>query len=308
MIIVRRLVLSRLHFLFRSGFIGGVALLWILLVSCSGDTSKKTTQQGVVDSNDLLAQIQKRGTIIVSTDPNYAPQSYVNEDGEYAGFDIDVAQEIGKRLGVEVEFVTPDWDLIVAGNWSDRWEMSVGSVAITKKRQQLLDFATPPYYYTLAQFAATNNTGIENMDQIAGQKVCVCTETVYEYWLSGEEERLGLPEDSVFALPPSDVKIMPMKTDNECVQSIQSGREEFAIFLSSHTIVDAAIDNGVPIHKVGKPVFAEHLAVAFDKKGSKDNSQLVQRVSGIISGMRTDGTLTELSIQHFDGRDYTKRP
>ena len=56
----------------------------------------------MVDSNDLLAQIQKRGTIIVSTDPNYAPQSYVNEDGEYVGFDIDVAREIGKRLGVEV--------------------------------------------------------------------------------------------------------------------------------------------------------------------------------------------------------------
>lgn len=307
MIIVRRLVLSHLHFFFRSRFIGGIALLWILL-SCGGNPPPQTAQQGVVNGDDLLAQIQKRDTIIVSTDPNYAPQSYVNEDGEYAGFDIDVAREIGKRLGVKVEFVTPDWDLIVAGNWSDRWEMSVGSVAITKKRQQLLDFANPPYYYTLAQFAATNNTGIENMDQIGGQKVCVCTETVYEYWLSGEEERLGLPEGSVFAQPPSGVKIMPMKTDNECVQSIQSGREEFAIFLSSHTIVDAAIDNGVPVHKVGQPVFAEHLAVAFDKKGSKDNSQLVKRVSEIISEMRNDGTLTDLSIQHFDGRDYTKRP
>ena len=307
MIIVRRLVLSHLYFFFRSGFIGGVALLWILL-SCGGNPPPQTAQQGVVNGDDLLAQIQKRDTIIVSTDPNYAPQSYVNEDGEYVGFDIDVAREIGNRLGVKVEFVTPDWDLIVAGNWSDRWEMSVGSVAITKKRQQLLDFANPPYYYTLAQFAATNNMGIENMDQIVGQKVCVCTETVYEYWLSGEEERLGLPEDSVFAQPPSDVKIMPMKTDNECVQSIQSGRKEFAIFLSSHTIVDAAIDNGVPVHKVGKPVFAEHLAVAFDKKGSKDNSQLVKRVSEIISEMRNDGTLTDLSIQHFDGRDYTKQP
>ena len=257
---------------------------------------------------DLLEKIKERGAIIVSTDPNYAPQSYVKENGEFAGFDIDVAREIGKRLGVKIDFVTPDWDLITAGSWSDRWDMSVGSVAVTEQRKERLDFAEPAYYYTLAQFAATKNLGLKAIDDISGQNVCVCTETVYEYWLTGEKERLGLPENSVFVDPPDNVQVMPMKTDNECVQSIQSGREEFAIFLSSHTIVDAAIDNGVAIEKEGTPVFAEHLAVAFDKKSSADNSSLRQKVSQIISLMHEDGTLSTLSRQHFDGRDYTKQP
>ena len=256
---------------------------------------------------DLLEKIKERGSIIVSTDPNYAPQSYVNEDGEFAGFDIDVAREIGKRLGVTIDFVTPDWDLITAGSWSDRWDMSVGSVAMTEQRKQRLDFAEPAYYYTLAQFAATKNLGLKTISDISGQNVCVCTETVYEYWLTGEEERLGLPENSVFVDPPDNIKVMPMKTDNECVQSIQSGREEFAIFLSAHTIVDAAIDNGVAVEKVGNPVFAEHLAVAFDKKSSADNTSLRKKVSQIISQMHDDGTLSDLSKQHFDGRDYTKQ-
>ena len=265
------------------------------------------TRRQLRNEIDLLEKIKERGSIIVSTDPNYAPQSYVNEDGEFAGFDIDVAREIGKRLGVTIDFVTPDWDLITAGSWSDRWDMSVGSVAVTEQRKERLDFAEPAYYYTLAQFAATKSLGLKTINDISGQNVCVCTETVYEYWLTGEKERLGLPENSVFVDPPDNIKVMPMKTDNECVQSIQSGREEFAIFLSAHTIVDAAIDNGVAVEKVGNPVFSEHLAVAFDKKSSADNTSLRKKVSQIISQMHEDGTLSNLSRQHFDGRDYTKQ-
>ena len=158
--------------------------------------------------------------------------------------------------------------------------MSVGSVAMTEQRKQRLDFAEPAYYYTLAQFAATKNLGLKTISDISGQNVCVCTETVYEYWLTGEEERLGLPENSV--LLTDNIKVMPMKTDNECVQSIQSGREEFVIFLSAHTIVDAAIDNGVAVEKVGNPVFAEHLAVAFDKS-SADNASLRESQSNYFS-------------------------
>ena len=56
---------------------------------------------------------------------------------------MDVANEIAKRLGVEVEFVTPDWDLITAGNWGDQWDMSVGSMTVTTARQEILDFASP---------------------------------------------------------------------------------------------------------------------------------------------------------------------
>ena len=284
-------------------------LIVLVLIGCNADQqSQRTgTRRQQKKQIDLLEKINQRGTIIVSTDPNYAPQSYINEAGEFAGFDIDVAREIGNRLGVVVEFVTPDWDLITAGSWSDRWDMSVGSVAITEKIKERLDFSKPAYYYTLAQFAATKNLGLKTIEDISGQNVCVCTETVYEYWLNGEKDRLGLPENSVFADPPANVKVMPMKTDNECVQSIQSGREEFAIFLSSHTIVDAAIENGVPIEKVGSSVFAEHLAVAFDKKSSANNANLLQKISQIISNMHKDGTLSRLSKQHFDGRDYTKQ-
>ncbi|NOZ72764.1 MAG: transporter substrate-binding domain-containing protein, partial [Chloroflexi bacterium] len=61
---------------------------------------------------DLLDQVLASGKLVVSTDPNYAPQSFLNDAGELDGFDVNVAKEVAKRLGVEVEFVTPDWDMI----------------------------------------------------------------------------------------------------------------------------------------------------------------------------------------------------
>ena len=60
--------------------------------------------------------------------------------------------EIAKRLGVEIGFETPSWDVITAGSWGGRWDFSVGSMTITSPRQEVLDFSDP-YYYTPAQMA-----------------------------------------------------------------------------------------------------------------------------------------------------------
>ena len=259
------------------------------------------------EDGDLLAEIEARGTIRVSTDPNYAPQSFLESDGTFVGFDVDVAREIASRLGVEVEFVTPDWDIITAGNWGDQWDMSVGSMTVTTGRQEVLDFASPAYYYTPAQFAAADGSGIESLEDIAGQAVCVGLSTTYETWLNGDMAALGLPAESFFAEVPEGVEIFPLTTDNECAQSIQAGRTEFSVFLTSNTVVEAAIAGGAPVHKVGSPVYSENLAVSFDKSASKDNARLVEEVGKIIGEMHADGTLRELSLQWFE-EDLTEDP
>ncbi len=85
-------------------------------------------------SQDLLDQVMAAGKLLVSTDPNYAPQSFLNDQGQMDGFDIDVAKEVAKRLGVEVEFKTVDWDLITPGGWAGRWDISIGSMTPTEQR------------------------------------------------------------------------------------------------------------------------------------------------------------------------------
>jgi polar amino acid transport system substrate-binding protein len=273
-----------------------LAILGLVLVACGGS-----------EADDLLGEIEERGSIRVSTDANYAPQSYLDEEGNFVGFDIDVATEIANRLGVEPEFVTPDWDIITAGNWGDQWDMSVGSMTVTTGRQEVLDFAEPAYYYTPAQFAAAEGSGIESLDDIANQSVCVGVSTTYESWLAGDLEGLGLPDASLYTTAPAGVTIITLPTDSNCVESIQSGREEFQVFLTSNTVVQLALDEGVAVQRVGSPVFSENLAAAFDKNSTKDNASLVQRVGEIIAEMHEDGTLSDLSMKWFE-TDLTEDP
>ncbi|MEZ4832646.1 MAG: transporter substrate-binding domain-containing protein [Caldilineaceae bacterium] len=185
--------------------------------------------------------------------------------------------------------------------------MSVGSMAITTGRDEVLDFANPPYYYTPAQFAATTASGITELEQLNGQTICVGVSTTYETWLNGDLEGLGLPETSYYHEPPTDVSVIPLQTDNECAQQIQAGRNEFSAFLTSNTVVEAAINEGVDIVKVNGAVFSENLAAAFDEASTKDITSLKDRVGEIIQEMHDDGTLSEISMEWF-GEDLTMDP
>src|SRR5262245_31242271 len=88
-----------------------LAAMAMLGAACGGDSG-----------GDALSQVMDSGKLRVTTDPAYPPQSSLSDSGEWEGFDIDVATEIAKRMGVEVAWETPSWDLITAGGWNDRWD------------------------------------------------------------------------------------------------------------------------------------------------------------------------------------------
>jgi polar amino acid transport system substrate-binding protein len=243
-----------------------------------------------------LARILDAGVIRVSTDPEYPPQSFLNADTEeFEGFDIDVATEIATRLGVDIEFETPAWEAITAGSWSDRWDLSVGSMTITEDRKAVVDF-TQPYYYTPAQMATFADSGITSLDDLGGKTVCVGAGTTYLDWLDGH---LTLtPEAGEVTDPPEGAESTTFDTDIKCADAWRSGRFEFDGWLSSSTTVEGAIAAGYEIEKVGEPVFFEPLAVAFDST-VEDNDSLVAEIDRIVGEMHADGTLSELSVKWF---------
>ncbi len=120
-------------------------------------------------------------------------------------------------------------------------------MTITSKRQKVLDF-TIPYYYTPAQMAARADTGITTLDGLAGKTICVGEATTYLDWLNGE---LDFGTESPQTQPPAGAKATTLKTDRLCAESWKSGRKDFEGWLSSSTTVQAAIDDGLPVVKVG---------------------------------------------------------
>jgi polar amino acid transport system substrate-binding protein len=214
-----------------------------------------------------------------------------------------VATEIAKRLGVTVDWATPDWAVITAGGWSGRWDVSVGSMTVSSERQKVLDFSDP-YYYTPAQMAASTASGITTLEGLAGKTVCVGEATTYLDWLQGKKLDFGTLSPTT--TPPAGVKVTTQKTDAQCPQLWAAGRNDFEGFLSSSTTVEEAIKANMPMVKVGDPVYAEPLAVAADKAGP-DPTDFIAAVTKIVQDMHADGTLKAMSEKWF-GLDLTEPP
>ena len=288
-----------------------VAIVASLVLAACGGTSAK--------ANNLLDAIKQRGYILVSTDPNYQPQSFLNTDGkrpsntkcpadalttaEMQGFDVDVAKAVGDDLGVETCFATPSWDAITAGNWANKWDISVGSMTIKPARQKVLNFSVP-YYYTPAVVAVKADSNFKSLDDLAGQSLCVGSATTYEDWLNG---KLDIRPEDIYAKAPANVKVVSLETDQECAQAIAAGRQDFVGYVTSATVVDANMAAGMPVKKLGNPVFSENLAAAFDKSSSLPTDSLRAEVDKLFTAMHSDGRLTGLSNKWFKA-DLTQAP
>ncbi|HET9322354.1 MAG TPA: transporter substrate-binding domain-containing protein [Gaiellaceae bacterium] len=286
-----------------------VLLLALVPLACGGDDEESGGGGGTTSSDTgLLASIEDKGTLTVSTDPAYPPQSKLNEKtGKYEGFDIDVATEVAKRLGVKIAWEAPAWDTIIAGNWNGRWDVSVGSMTITPARAKVLRF-TPPYYYTPAAIAVhKDNTTINGASDLDGKKIGVCGGCTYDLYLQNKleiaQDESGKPQKINSTI--TDPTIKTYDTDSTAIQdlSLGDGRRLDAV-ISALPTLQAAEKAGSPIKIVGEPLYYEPLSVAIDKKSQEDPSSLVARISQIVKDMHKDGTLSKLSKKWY-GTDLT---
>lgn len=259
---------------------------------------------GAGGTDGLLKEVCDKGTLTVSTDPAYPPQSSLDpKTNTYKGFDIDVATEIAHRLGVDIAWETPSWDVLTAGGWNDRWQMSVGSMTPTNARQKVLDF-TQPYYYTPAVVVVNkDNTSVTDIStDLDGKKIGVCSGCTYDQFLQKTLEIKGFTFDFVI----DDADIHGYDTDTTALQDLALGDgTRLDAVITSLTTAQGYADAGNPVKIVGDPVFYEPLAVAFDKSSQADPTSLVQAVDKIVGEMHDDGTLTELSKKWYDGVDLT---
>lgn len=268
-------------------------------------------------ASDKLGEITARGTLVISTDPAYPPQSQLVEGAkraattkctsdqhtasELSGFDIDVAVEIAKRLGVEPCFFTPDWTLIIGGNWADRWDISVGSMTITPERMQKLYFSQPYYTTPAAFFVYKDNTTFTKPEDLSGKKIGACTGCTYDSYLAGT---LKIPGEDI-KLVVQNAKFTGYETDINALQDLALGDGvRLDAVLTAQPTGLGAIKDGLPLKQLGDVVFFEYLAAAIDKASSKDPVPFVKKVTEIIQQMHSDGTLLKLSQKYY-GTDLT---
>lgn len=284
-----------------------------LLLSSCGGRNVSVTQP----ANDLLARILARGTLVVATDADYAPQSKLLEGvnraantkcqpNEYSanqitGFDVAAALEVAKRLNVEACFVTPPWGQIITGGWDGRWDLSVGSMAITPERLNTLYFAQPYYATPAALFVHQDNVAFKEPGDLSGKRIGVCAGCTYEEYLKGT---LVIPGNTVDFVV-KDAQIVGYDVDTPALEALAKGDGSVldAVLTAQPTGLQA-IKAGKPIKQLGEPIFFEYLSMAMDQKSNYNSFELAVKVSQIVKQMHEDGTLAKLSQEYY-GMDYT---
>jgi L-cystine transport system substrate-binding protein len=125
-------------------------------------TAEKTEDQ------DLLAKVKDDGKLLIGTEGTYAPFTFHDESGNLTGFDVEIATEVAKRLGVDPEFKETQWDAIFAGLDAKRFDMIANQVGIRPDRQEKYDFSDPYITSAAVLIVHKDNNEVKNFADIKG--------------------------------------------------------------------------------------------------------------------------------------------
>lgn len=229
-------------------------------------------------STDTLAEVEDRGYIKFAMSGGYPPFNYYNDQGDLDGFDIEIGEEIARRLGVEYEPVATDWDGIIGGLLAGSFDGILGSMAITDERLESVDFSDP-YYYSGAQLVVRSDSTIQDpADVTEDMRIAVVTGTTF----ADQVEEWGA--EAVYY--DSDA-ITLMELDNDNVDGVITDRLVALINAQEH---------GYDFKLVGDMLYTETMAIAF----RPGDDSLIEAVNEALADMRADGTYQEISERYFD--------
>lgn len=250
-------------------------------------------------AGETLNRVMEKKAMVVATNSGWPPQSYLDDNNEMVGFDIDVSREVAKRLGVEVSFETPDWATLTGGHWQGRYDIGVGSVTPTKPRAQVIDFAGV-YYYSPYVYVVHKDSEAKTATDLNGKIIGVETATTSEDFI-----RRQLQIDAP-GLPPVEYKVEPgeIRTFADSMLPFDDLRLGAGVRLDAviapEQTAQNAIKNGYPLRILeGDYAFKEPLVVI----GEKGDPEWTAKVGGIITEMKKDGTLAALTTKWY-GKDY----
>lgn len=289
----------------------------LLLLQAGCGPGQPALRKAASPPNDKLSTILARGILVIATDADYPPQSRlipgVGRDAstrcapnqysanQMEGYDIETAVEISRRLRVEACFVTPAWTQIIGGGWDDRWDVSIGSMVITRERMQSLYFTQPYISGAAVLFVHKDNHTFSGPVDLSGKRIGVCAGCAYESFLKGT---LDIPGETI-NLPIKDAVVVAYDTDTSALADLAQGDGvQVDAVLTDPDTGRIAIDNGLPIRQLGEPLYHDYSAAAIDKKSGKDPLALVDRITAIITEMHQDGTLLKFSTEVYHG-DFT---
>ncbi|HEY4277647.1 MAG TPA: ABC transporter substrate-binding protein [Conexibacter sp.] len=208
-----------------------VALLFGVTISACGssddtsasstpaDTTAATVEQGGTAGSPLAASVpdavKSNGTLVVATDPTYAPNEFVDRDGKtIIGADVDLANAIARVLELRADVQKATFDGIIPGLAARRYDVGMSSMTDTRERQRAVDFVT--YFNAGTSFyVRRDGPDVEDLARVCGEKVAVEKGTIQADDVTRQNRSCSTP---------ADLQVYP--DQNGANLAIQSGRAD----------------------------------------------------------------------------------
>lgn len=255
-----------------------------VLAGCSSEGSASNSDQ----EQTVWEEVQEEETMQVAISGTLFPSNYHGDDNELTGYEVEVMNEVGNRLGVDIEYVEMGVDGILTSVQNGQVDAAVNSLQITENRLEDFNFSIPIMHsFGGAVVRESDNSGIESLDDWEGKKAAGGATTTYMQIA----EQLGA-EPVVYDNATNDIYF----------RDVASGRTDFIPndFYISNTAVQNFSDLGVTMSDVYyNPT---EIGIVF----SNEDASLKEQIDPIIEEMQQDGTLTQLSEEFYMGEDVSQ--
>ncbi|RCW40610.1 amino acid ABC transporter substrate-binding protein [Paenibacillus prosopidis] len=262
-----------------------IMVITLIFTACGSNTDMNNDQAAEEPAaKNLLETIKANGKIRIGTEGTYAPFTYHDEEGTLTGFDVEIAQEISKRLGVEPEFIETKWDGMFAGLDANRFDVVVNQVSIKEDRKVKYDFSDPYIVSKAVLIVNEDNQDIKELADLKGKK-------------AGQSLTSNLKDIA----ESNGATIVQIDGFNQAIDLLLSNR------------IDATINDGLSFLDFKKQRPDAKIKVVAETEEAtpsavlinKGNEELVKAINKALADMKADGTYLEISQKYF-GADVSK--
>jgi cystine transport system substrate-binding protein len=235
------------------------------------------------DANSL-ERITKAGVIRIANTQTSPPWSMLGKDNKPTGYDVAMARELAKRMGIaRVDFVADSYKNFVAGLKTGKYDLVMNDLTPTAERKKEIDFSIPYGVEQFRIFVRKDNTDIVSKATLAGKRIGVSAGSSNETWSRAH-------------LKKSDIRTY--ENGSLIFRDLAIGRID-AVIISHFGGMKYAHANNVPIKEVGEPLTYQLAAAGL----AKHQPELLAAVNKGLESMLKDGTVERLS-KEFVGEDY----
>ncbi|NHC41083.1 transporter substrate-binding domain-containing protein [Bacillus sp. MM2020_1] len=257
-------------------FIVGLCIASLVLVMAACGGSKETSGSG---NSDTLQSIKDKGEIEIALEGAYPPYNYINKSNELEGFDVDIAQEVAKRLGVKAVLVSNPWDSMIPALTGKKFDIIISDMAITEERKKKVSFSEP-YFTTGNQLFVPKNSSIKEPKDMKGKKIGVTISTT-----------------AAEAVTKAGADVKLYKNDFLAFEDLVNGRLE-GVSTDQGVGAKIILDQNYSLVAVDGLLNKEFAGMTI----RKEDKDLRKEINKIIAEMQKDGKYEEISKKWF-GKD-----